>query len=365
MFGKKKRIVTPDIESYNDEEEPKGIVPIYPLTTGLTQKSMNEIIKKCLLFANTQIKETLPNEFRKKYLLCEINFALSNLHFPKNDLALNEAKYRLIFEEIFVFLVALYLFRQKRKEQTGIVFEIKEEDINEFISFLPFKLTDTQMVSINEIINDMKSNSQMQRLLEGDVGSGKTAVAAFAMYLAAKSSFQSALMVPTEILAMQHFENISNLFKNSRMKCGLLLGKMSTKEKAEALFNIENGLWDIVIGTHALLQETVKFKKLGLVVTDEQHRFSVYQRGIIKEKGNNPDVLIMSATPIPRTLALTIYGDLDISILNALPEGRKKIQTHYIPQNKRNEMYAFLKKQIEKWQASICSMSSNRRKHRL
>ncbi len=345
-FGQRLRIVGPSIEPYTDGMEPIGIVPIYPLTTGLTQKNMNEIIKKCLYLSKTQVKEALPVAFRKKYALSEINYALQNLHFPQNNFALNEAKYRLVFEELFIFMIALYYFREKRKEKTGIVFEIKEEHINEFKSLLPFVLTEAQESAAKEIINDMKSNSQMERLLEGDVGSGKTVVAAFAMYLAAKSGYQSALMVPTEILAVQHFENISNMLDKAGIKCGLLRGNMRAKERREALFNIENGVWDIVIGTHALIQEAVTFNNLGLVVTDEQHRFSTQQRGSIKDKGNNPDVLVMSATPIPRTLALTIYGDLDISILDAMPSGRKKIQTHYVPVYKRDGMYGFIKDQV-------------------
>lgn len=346
-FGQKLRIVGPTMENYCEGMEPPGIVPIYPLTTGLTQKNMNDIIKKCLFLASTQIKEALPNEFRKKYSLCEINYALQNLHFPKNEFAKNEAKNRLIFEELFLFMLALYYFKEKRKEKTGIYFDIKEEHIKEFKTKLPFELTKAQETALSEIISDMKSNKQMERLLEGDVGSGKTVVAAFAMFLAAKASYQSALMVPTEILAFQHFENITNLLKDTGVTCGLLRGKMSVKEKREALFNIENGNWDIVIGTHALIQKSVVFKKLGLVVTDEQHRFSVDQRGSIKDKGNNPDVLVMSATPIPRTLALTIYGDLDISILNALPKGRKQIDTYYVPIYKRDSMYDFIRQQVQ------------------
>jgi len=345
-FGHKLRIVNPIMEAYREGMEPKGIMPIYPLTGGLTQKNMIEIIGKCLYLANSQIKEELPNEFRKKFSLCEINYALQNLHFPKSEFALKEAKNRLIFEELFMFMLALYYLREKRKEKEGIVFDIKEDYIKEFKALLPFELTDAQENAANEIVNDMKSNCQMERLLEGDVGSGKTVVAAMAMFLAAKCSYQSALMVPTEVLAIQHFENISELLRQSNIKCGLLKGKMTAKEKREALYNIEKGIWDIVIGTHALIQEAVVFKNLGLVITDEQHRFSVNQRGSIKEKGQNPDVLVMSATPIPRTLALTLYGDLDISIIDTMPKGRKKVQTFYVPKYKRNDMYAFLRKQI-------------------
>lgn len=346
-FGQKLRIINPIMEPYTDGMQPKGIMPIYPLTSGLTQKTMNEIISKCLYLAGSQIKEELPSEFRMKYHLCEINYALQNLHFPKNEFALKEAKNRLIFEELFMFMLALYYMKEKRKEKDGIAFNIKEEDIKEFNELLPFELTEAQRTVTSEIIGDMKSISQMERLLEGDVGSGKTVVAAMAMFLAAKCSYQSALMVPTEVLAVQHFESISELLKNSEVTCGLLRGKMTAKEKREALYNIENGIWDIVIGTHALIQEAVTFKKLGLVVTDEQHRFSVNQRGDIKEKGENPDVLVMSATPIPRTLALTLYGDLDISIIDTMPKGRKKVQTFYVPKYKRNDMYDFVRKQVE------------------
>lgn len=347
-YGQKLRIVNPMIQPYTDGMDPIGIMPIYPLTRGITQNNMNDIIKKCLFLASSQIKEELPVEFRKKYELCEINYALQNLHFPKNEFALKQAKYRLIFEELFVFMLALYYLKQKRKENPGIVFDINEEDINEFKSLLPFEFTSAQENVVKEIVDDMKSEQHMERLIEGDVGSGKTVVATMAMFLAAKSSYQSALMVPTEVLATQHYENISDLLKNSGFKCGMLRGKMPAKERREALYNIENGIWDIVIGTHALIQGCVSFHKLGLVVTDEQHRFSVGQRGNITEKGDNPDVLVMSATPIPRTLALTLYGDLDISIIDTMPKGRKKVKTFYVPKYKRNDMYAFIKEQIKK-----------------
>ena len=279
--------------------------------------------------------------------LQEINEAIKNIHFPKNFTDFKGARNRLVFEELLSMQLALLELKNNYiNNGEGIQFkkEIKMQDI---INKLPFELTNAQKRVLKEINNDMESNKPMNRLLQGDVGSGKTVISMCSAYKAVKCGYQAAIMAPTAILATQHLENFKKIFDDINIKCELLISAMTKKKKSELLERLNNGEIDILIGTHALLQENVKFKKLGLVVTDEQHRFGVKQRTTIVEKGQNPDVLVMTATPIPRTLALILYGDLDISIIDELPPNRKKIDTFAVTKGMEERINNFIKIQLK------------------
>jgi len=314
-----------------------GFVPVYPETTGLGSRFLRYYIK-LVLPAIIQIKEFLPYEILKKYNLPNLQTTIKNIHFPKNLKSADEARRRFIFEELF--LLQLFILKQKNKLQQKNAFKIPfdKDLIQAFVKKLPFILTDAQKKSAWEIILDLEKSHPMNRLLQGDVGSGKTVVAAVAALEVAKTGFQVAFMAPTEILAQQHFKEISKLLKGFDVKVGLLTG-------AEKKFSNNT---NIVIGTHALIQKSVKFNNLALVIVDEQHRFGVEQRSILLRNNDYvPHLLSMTATPIPRTLALTIYGDLDISLIDEMPKNRKKIITKIIPPNKREEAYEFIRREVE------------------
>ena len=319
------------------------IMPIYPLSAELTQKIVQNAAAQALTGKKT-MTEYLPEEVRKEYKLAEINYAIRNIHFPKDAESIAIAHRRLAFEELFFLQLALLekksAGRQVKKEPFKNI-ECKDG----FIASLPFRLTDAQKRVTDEICADLTSGKLMMRLVQGDVGSGKTAVAAIAVYLAAKNGFQSAIMAPTEILAAQHFETFSQFFENSGFRLALLTG--STKKKKDLYAKIESGEIDIVIGTHAVIQNDVGYKNLGLVVADEQHRFGVAQRAALSEKGDSPHCLVMTATPIPRTLGLILCGDLDISVLDELPPGRKKVKTFALGEGMRTRINAFLEKNIK------------------
>lgn len=319
-----------------------AIVPKYSLTANLTRKICLKIIKNCLEEVDN-IPDILPQTLREKFKLCEINYALRQIHFPDNEGTLQIARRRLVFEELFVMSLALSCLKQKRERYTGCSFSFTET--SEFTKNLPFSLTSAQKRVLGEIADDLKKTRVMNRLVQGDVGSGKTVVAAAACYMAKKSGFQTALMAPTEILARQHFESFSAFLPGFNVL--LLVGKMTKKQKTQAIERIKSGEADVIIGTHALIEDDVEYKNLGLVITDEQHRFGVRQRAALSEKGDSPHMLIMTATPIPRTLALTLYGDLDVSVIDELPPGRQEIKTYAMPENMRDRVYAFLKKQID------------------
>ncbi|HHY90055.1 MAG TPA: ATP-dependent DNA helicase RecG, partial [Clostridiales bacterium] len=268
--------------------------------------------------------------------------------FPESLQALKEARYRLIFEELFLLQLGLLLIKNHyAREGKGIAFNAPIS-VNPLIESLPFQLTDAQKKVLREIQSDMESNKVMNRLVQGDVGSGKTVIALIALYKAVLNGYQGALMAPTEILAQQHFHSAQQWLAPLGVRIALLSGSLLKKEKEKVLHEIQNGKINLVIGTHALIQDTVCFKKLGLVVTDEQHRFGVRQRNLLAEKGHRPDVLVMTATPIPRTLALILYGDLDISVIDTLPPGRKKIKTRCISEKQRRQAYEFVRQQIQK-----------------
>lgn len=322
------------------------VIPIYPLTEGLTNKQVTANVRQAIDIWGDCLLDSLPNDIRLENELSSLRYAIENIHFPKDIAALDIAKKRLVFEELLVLSLGLKLISKRKRNKTEL--SIENEDISEFINSLPFTLTSGQLAAINDGIADMKKNEPMNRLVQGDVGCGKTMVAAALCYVCAKNNMQSVVMAPTQILAAQHFKTMSELLEPLNIKCVLIKGAQSAKERAKAVSGICSGEYSVIIGTHALLQENIVFKKLALVVTDEQHRFGVEQRATLAAKGDNPHTLVMSATPIPRTLALIIYGDLDISVIKELPKGRIPIKTLVINSKKRERALSFIKENIEK-----------------
>lgn len=322
------------------------IIPIYPLTYKLSQNKLRGIIENGLKLVIGKLEETIPEYILKIYNLEEINTALKQIHFPTSFENYNKARRRFVFEELLSVQLALSSLKIRNiKDNDGIVFD-KNVKMSDVIYSLPFKLTKAQLKVLEEIDNDMESKKPMNRLLQGDVGSGKTIVSIISAYKAAKCGYQSAIMAPTAILAEQHMQEFTKVLEQFGIKCELLLGGMRAKKRSEILEKLKNGEIDILIGTHALIVEDVEFKNLGLVVTDEQHRFGVRQRANIISKGINPDVLVMTATPIPRTLALILYGDLDISIIDELPPNRKKIETYPVAKNMERRVEEFIRSNV-------------------
>ena len=323
------------------------IIPIYPLTFSLSQNTIRRIMENAIKEVEGNLEETLPDYILKEYKLEGINEATKSIHFPQEFKDFNIARNRLAFEELLTMQLALLELKNSYiNEEKGIQFS-KDVHMSDIINKLPFRLTNAQRRVLEEIDNNMESEKPMNRLLQGDVGSGKTVIAMCAAYKAVKCGYQAAIMAPTAILATQHLENFKKTFDELDIKCELLISAMTKKKKTELLERLKNGEIDILIGTHALLQENVEFKNLGLVVTDEQHRFGVKQRTTIVEKGQNPDVLVMTATPIPRTLALILYGDLDISIIDELPPNRKKIDTFAVTKGMEDRINNFIKVQLK------------------
>lgn len=340
------------------------IVPVYSLPQGISQKVFRKIVKRVLDECISQLAEVLPFDIRSRHNLGNIAKSLINIHFPESDGARLDAYNRLSYEEFFLYQIPLILRKLKRREKKGIAFPIAEPLLDAFLGSLPFELTDSQRNVLAEIKHDMRQPFCMQRLLQGDVGSGKTVVATIAALAAASSGYQTAFMVPTEILAGQHYEIIKNQLAGfghksypdgyrqvtshkQKIKIGLITGSLKEKEREKILKEIKDGKIDIVIGTHALIQEDVDFKRLGLIVVDEQHKFGVSQRALLSKKSLNPDILIMTATPIPRTLSMTLYGDLDVSVINELPKGRKKVETKALDLANKDEAYGFVRAQIK------------------
>ena len=323
------------------------IIPIYPLTFSLSQNTIRRIMENAIKEVEGNLEETLPEYILQEYKLEGINEATKNIHFPKEFKDFTIARNRFVFEELLTMQLALLELKNSYiNEEKGIQFS-KDVHMSDIINKLPFQLTNAQRRVLEEIDNNMESDKPMNRLLQGDVGSGKTVIAMCAGYKAVKCGYQVAIMAPTAILATQHLENFKKIFDELNIKCELLISAMTKKKKTELLERLKNGEIDILIGTHALLQENVEFKNLGLVVTDEQHRFGVKQRTTIVEKGQNPDVLVMTATPIPRTLALILYGDLDISIIDELPPNRKKIDTFAVTKGMEDRINNFIKVQLK------------------
>lgn len=305
--------------------------PIYHVSQKVKQKTLIPLIRQAFADYGDQIKENLPLALREKYRLMDKAAAMYAMHFPKDPAEHHQAKRRVVFEEFFLFQMKLQGLRIREKSVSqGLAIQYDNQRLKAFIASLPFTLTAAQQKVTNEICRDLLSPEHMQRLLQGDVGSGKTVVAAIALYATMTAGFQGALMVPTEILAQQHIESLNQLFDPLEVTTALLTGSTPAKERRVILEELANGTIDIVVGTHALIQEGVEFANLGLVITDEQHRFGVNQRKVLREKGWRPDVLFMTATPIPRTLAITAYGEMDVSIIDELPAGRIPIETRWV-----------------------------------
>ena len=319
------------------------IVPIYHITPGITSKQLNEYVNMALPFVN-YIDSYIPDYLEEKYNFdAKIN-AIKELHNPTSTNNFKLALSRLKFEELFIFMMKMTYLKNSRKAKDGLMRNIDYKEVEDFINNLPFTLTIDQLSSVKDIYNDLISQSRMNRLLQGDVGSGKTVISFIALYINYLSGYQGALMAPTEILANQHLINIQKIFKDYDIKLKLLTGKMKSSEKKKINEELKNGNIDILIGTHALFQDDIVYKNLGLVITDEQHRFGVNQRQSLKNKGITPDILYMSATPIPRTYALTIYGDMDVSSIKTMPSGRKKVITNlYKEENIKDVLEAMYK----------------------
>lgn len=320
-----------------------ALQPIYRTAGSITSKGFEKLVKTAL--SAVSLPETLSEDIRQKHGLCDIKTAVENIHFPKTAELLEKARRRLVFEELFVLQVGLSFLKRRSRGESGC--RITNGFFAEFEALLPFSLTEAQKRVTLECLTDMSSGRPMNRLVQGDVGSGKTAVAAALVFAAAKNGFQSALMAPTEILAEQHYRTVTSMLNGSGIECVLLTGSLTKKKKTAVKELLQAGDALIAIGTHALLSEDVEFKRLGLVITDEQHRFGVAQRGKLSSKGNNPHTLVMSATPIPRTLGLIIYGDLDISIIDEYPKGRQKINTYCVNSSYRQRIYRYIKKFLQ------------------
>ncbi len=321
------------------------IRPIYPQTQNLTSTVIERCVKRALEGLKEFPPDILSEEIRLKYALCDYKTALESIHFPANESDMLAARRRLSFEELYVLQIGLLLLRGRNRKRAGC--RIYRDFTKEFFSLLPFTPTGAQQRAVAQAVADMARDVPMSRLLQGDVGSGKTAVAAALSFNCAKNGFQTAIMAPTEILAQQHFKTFTGLLKGTQLRTALLIGSTNAREKKEIKEKLKCGEIDIIIGTHALIQNDVEFKNLGLVVTDEQHRFGVGQRSSLGEKGKNPHTLVMSATPIPRTLALIIYGDLDVSVLDELPAGRQKIETFAIEGSIRRRAYGYVKQHLD------------------
>ena len=338
----RKEMNSPEIEPAEGADR---IRPIYPQTHGLNSKMIEKLVRTALTECRDELVDPIPPWLREKYCLMNLPDSLWNIHFPKSPDYLEEARRRLIFEELLILQLGLEKMRSQTQNNAGAIIERDFSD--EYFSHLPFSPTGAQRRAVKEAMRDMMSGRQMNRLLQGDVGSGKTAVAAALVYSAAKNSMQSALMAPTEVLAEQHYKTFLKLFEGCSINVELLTGSDTAAQKRRKKEALKAGEIDLLIGTHAIIQSDVEFKSLALVITDEQHRFGVEQRNALGEKGKNPHLYVMSATPIPRTLALIIYGELDISILDELPPGRQKIETYAVTSELRQRAYNYVKKHLD------------------
>ena len=338
----RRQMASPIVEPEGRREQTGRIVPIYPLTAGVSQLVLSRSIRQGLDACADILPDVLPDPIRQAHHLCRIGYAYENIHFPESAEALDIARRRLAFEELFLFSIGLQRLRSRREVVS--VPPCGHVDMEGFYNALPFTLTDAQRRCVEEALTDMRSGTPMNRLCQGDVGSGKTMVAAACVYFMVKNGRQAALMAPTEILARQHYEGLAPLMERLNIRCALLTGSTPAKTKRSILEQLASGEIDFAIGTHALLTGSVEFSDLGLVVTDEQHRFGVAQRAALAAKGSHPHMLVMSATPIPRTLALILYGDLDVSVIDQLPPGRKPVETYAVPGSYHPRIYAFLDK---------------------
>jgi ATP-dependent DNA helicase RecG len=343
-FGSRKTMTNPVFESPDSPQYTGSIVPIYPLTAGVSNKLLAGSIRRTLALG-LPLPDPLPPALRQKYGLLDLLTAYRWIHIPQSFEQAEKAKERLIFEELLLLSIGLCRLKGRRDQAKGPIFS--QGRLEDYEGYLPFTFTDAQRKAAQECAADLRSGTPMNRLVQGDVGSGKTVVAAAAVYLAAQNGYQSALMAPTEILAEQHYRTLSALLEPAGITVALLTGSTKAKERRALQAALEAGEIHLLIGTHSLISDTVAFHKLGLVITDEQHRFGVNQRAALTGKGESPHVLVMSATPIPRTLALMIYGDLDVSVIDQLPPGRQPVDTFRVHSDKRQRMYGFVRKQVE------------------
>ncbi len=347
-FYKSLQIANPEVELVTGDDPliSEGIVPIYPLTEHLTQALFRMLTKNAVDEYVNSVKEMFDEKLLARRQLCSITSALKNIHFPESLERLKRARRRLAYDEFFLLETAMALRRRGIKEERGYAFKIGQNVESHILRLFPFKLTKGQERVIGELRDDMRSEKPMNRLLQGDVGSGKTVVAIYALLAAIANGFQTALMAPTEILAEQHYQTLLRYLSNAKIKMLLLTGGSPTALRKENIAKITRGEIDLVVGTHALIMKDVKFKRLGLVVVDEQHKFGVMQRANLRLKGCMPDVLVMTATPIPRTLSLTIFGDLDISILDEMPPNRTPVETRWISEKHLAEAYEFIRSEL-------------------
>ena len=342
----RRQMAHPEFHKLGDPKDVRGLLPVYPLTEGLTQTNLRswEMQARDVI---CQITEWLPQELTETYHLCSPAYAVENIHFPKEERPVLESRYRMIFEELLILQTGLFYIRKDAAElQKGVRLD-KAADVRPFLSGFPFQLTKGQARCWKEIEADLESDKAMNRLIQGDVGSGKTAVAQLAIYKTVKSGFQAAMMAPTELLAKQHYANLKRSFEPFGIRTALLSSSIKAAERRQLLQTLASGGIDVLIGTHAVLQPDVQFKDPGLFITDEQHRFGVNQREMLHAKGENPNVLVMTATPIPRTLAVILYGDLDISVIDTLPAGRRPIRTFLRYPDARTRIYDFVETQIQ------------------
>lgn len=351
-------ILSPEIERIGENFAGGRIIPVYPASEGISQKMLRNLIEDALSQMSGGMREELPLWLRKEYKLAERNFAIENIHFPKTEQGFYDARRRLVFEELFILQTALFQLKNTLEDSgEGIVLK-KKKALQEGEEMLPFALTGAQKRVLQEIEKDMTSGKIMNRLVQGDVGSGKTAVAIITSYWAIQNGWQAAIMAPTEVLANQHFASFQKIFEPAGIKVVLLTGSLKAKEKREALAQVANGQAQMIVGTHAVIQKGVEYHNLGIAITDEQHRFGVRQRSTLAEKGGNVHTLVMTATPIPRTLALILYGDLDISIIDELPPGRQKIDTSAVDSRYHQRIYTFIQKHVKEGRQAyvICPM---------
>lgn len=341
-----RQMINPLFEPEGRQQVTGRIMPIYPLTAGVTQGLMARAARQGLDACRELLPDVLPDGIRQAHSLCYVNYAYENIHFPSSPEALEVARRRLVFEELFLLTCGLQLLRQRRRDVAGPA--CHPMDMEPFYRRLPFALTGAQRRAIADAVGDMVSGKPMNRLCQGDVGSGKTMVAAACIWFAVENGWQTALMAPTEILARQHYQGLAPLLARFSIRCALLTGSTRARERREILAGLADGTIDLCIGTHALLTEDVQYQKLGLVVTDEQHRFGVNQRAALSQKAEDPHLLVLSATPIPRTLALVIYGDLDVSVIDELPPGRKPVKTVHYRDSHRLRVFGFIRDEIKR-----------------
>ncbi len=352
LYKQSLHMVNPEYEIASDEDGPGksvGILPVYPLTEDMRQISFRKLMKTVVDEHFHKVDEIFTDDIIKKHKFVPITYAIKNIHFPDSLDSLEESKRRLKYEEFFLFETAMALRKCNIKETKGYKFRIGPNVENHIYKLFPFKLTRSQEKAVKDIHEDMCSVRPMNRLLQGDVGSGKTAVAVYALLAAIANGFQTAFMAPTEILAEQHYRTLKDFLANAKVKVLLLTGGLKSKIRKENIERISQGEVDLVIGTHALIEKDVEFKKLGLIVIDEQHKFGVRQRTRLRQKGHKPqpDVLVMTATPIPRTLSLTVFGDLDVSIIDELPPGRTPVETYRVTARKQSDAYEFIRKEVK------------------